>query len=923
MEHLFQADINGSLERLERIESGLDDLEIRSPSDIILCSLKATLDMYASERHFALDPSSDQLRVQQECAQICHTALFNAWIKRKDALTSFSVSRYPRGVLPGEYYQIMEALNMGNNFKLSMYSLNPETAAVAFQELLPHIEPPRLYDYLPTYLRICNGIDNEQLYDTAISHMCSTLTNCTPDAVLIQQLLSSILGFYTSNLPLSAHHFLGYHQILLLLYDTSSNIISETLPHTWNTLIGVMQGKKAGGSNWDIPQPFLVMTEKYQCDMTGPPQSAISSRISDLWDEAMPTLVTPYERHEYAFKLITAMILRDAVPSQYNDNNENEINQPSIKQWTSSCNTLTRHMSSVALEKKTDISSPLFILMERCLKWLTERRGSWKSIIKVMTQFADIWIRVLATEESMLAFADLIVLANTWTTLYRLVVNIINVPTEIVTQRQKGCLSHLVHLVIERLETSDLLQLIYETYPKRSFPTDQAGSSPAQLDLFDDMAALKKCCNQFVQSHPQDDQAEGFPDNIDQVEPRILNQLAKLAALSPFITLSKLVNQGLENKGQHGLVVSILRQLGDLCMLQRYPDDKTLIGHILHERVLSMTHQYKGLEMLVPILFECWRDARNPNTPILLDSYTALLSNVSGTQILVHPKELFDGLLLPALGLHGAERPLAINIMGLLNALTGDTSTMATKWQRHLQQHVSYLPLFLEMDFDILMDTITVMMDKRYSNVDEATNVPGLSMAMDLGRKLMMTIEHVFNLYESVPEQIRLVKTKLCHFYDTLDAYDWRTRLFWEKTYQYTDKHENRGTCIQEPPLMGIPHTSTSVNLANDQEWRLILNGCRSSSSFTDTLFKCMNDFKDRLGPIWTHPHDSIMFREHLIRNLHPSFFVATHFEYALLLGYFLDRLYDAFGDHQVVRLYDYEDENVKALVGLLTDERK
>jgi hypothetical protein len=43
----------------------------------------------------------------------------------------------------------------------------------------------------------------------------------------------------------------------------------------------------------------------------------------------------------------------------------------------------------------------------------------------------------LATEESMSAFADLIVLANTWTTLYRLVVNIINVPTEIVIQGQK------------------------------------------------------------------------------------------------------------------------------------------------------------------------------------------------------------------------------------------------------------------------------------------------------------------------------------------------------------------------------------------------------------------------------------------------------------------------------------------------------
>lgn len=84
-----------------------------------------------------------------------------------------------------------------------------------------------------------------------------------------------------------------------------------------------------------------------------------------------------------------------------------------------------------------------------------------------------------------------------------------------------------------------------------------------------------------------------------------------------------------------------------------------------------------------------------------------------------------------------------------------------------------------------------------------------------------------------------------------------------------------------------------------------------------------MNNSEERLGPIWKHPHDSIMLREHLIRNLHPSFFVATQFEYTLLLGYFLDRLYDAFEDHQVVRHYDYGNDNVKHLVGLLTDERK
>lgn len=49
-----------------------------------------------------------------------------------EALISFSVSRYPRGILPGEYYRIMETLDMTNNFKVAMYSLDPEVSEWIF-----------------------------------------------------------------------------------------------------------------------------------------------------------------------------------------------------------------------------------------------------------------------------------------------------------------------------------------------------------------------------------------------------------------------------------------------------------------------------------------------------------------------------------------------------------------------------------------------------------------------------------------------------------------------------------------------------------------------------------------------------------------------------------------------------------------------
>jgi hypothetical protein len=77
------------------------------------------------------------------------------------------------------------------------------------------------------------------------------------------------------------------------------------------------------------------------------------------------------------------------------------------------------------------------------------------------------------------------------------------------------------------------------------------------------------------------------------------------------------------------------------------------------------------------------------------------------------------------------------------------------------------------------------------------------------------------------------------------------------------------------------------------------------------------------MGPVWKHPYECSSFHEQLTRNLHPSFSTAAHYEYRLLLIYFLGQLYDVHGNDDVMHLYQHYDSIAVPLVKLLTTERK
>ncbi|ORZ04608.1 hypothetical protein BCR42DRAFT_429006, partial [Absidia repens] len=965
MEYLFQADINGALERLDRIENGHEPADHRSSTEIILCSLKSTLESLEAEQDSTtyLQLPGNQTDELQDPIDACHAVLFKAWIGRTDALTSFSVSRYRRGVLPNEYYQIIEALQLTSHFKASIYALSPEAAGTAMQELLPHIQTCRLYDYLSSYLRVVQSLSTEVSIFTAIECLCEILCHHT-DTQSIQQLLSTLSSIYASGIELSPHHCYTYHRLVVLLYSTSQDIIKKDLQYSWNRLLKLMDGKYCafpaemtipplsgtGPDNKTANRDILINKDAIElCNSADP-------NIVELWNSSLAT--TPQRRHEYAFDLICMGIWKNAVPSrdmmttmtvsgyqQPMTPDRSEANPPPFfVKWSSACDVLSTHLLSI--ENKVEMGSRLYSCMTSCLETLTNLSGSWKSIMKAMTQFADIWVRILPNNECLMAFADLIVLAGTWTYLYQFVINIINYPCEerypeIVTKAEKLALCALVRMVIEQLETNVLLELIYDTYSDRSLPADNI---TIKHDLFDDMATLQKCCNQFVHTEQEDGKSYGGSGEQNQEESNILHQLAMLAVLSPYETVSTLVHQGIENKGQHDLVVSILRQLGDLCMLRRFPEDNTLFAHVL-DFILSNHWHYPGLDILAPLLLSCWKNTQNPSTSILLDSYASIACSTSNNQIIIHPKELLDDYLLPALQQY-EDLALVNDILALLYALTEDTSSASEKWRQQLDQHVSHIPILLDMDVDILMKALAHVMDDRY-NIDDSTpqdaqtsGTSGLSIALDLGRKLTMTIQHVFTLFKNTPELLADTKLKLLRFYDDMDDFDWQTRLFWQEGYRHMIDNEKSPlyvpraifTLLQTITDSSIGENGNSIWLPiddqgtntisdSDQQWTMILGGCRSSMLFTDELFNHANTRIYDTGSFWKHPYESFAFHEQLARNLHPFFTTAAYYEYKLLLIHFLGRLYDLHGNDDVLRLYQYDDPNTAHLVKLLTTE--
>ncbi|KAI9317077.1 hypothetical protein BX666DRAFT_1942003 [Dichotomocladium elegans] len=166
MDYLFQTDINGALEYLER--------EPGDAIDVFQTSLQPTLDYYqgSPEARMAL-------------AQV----LFRAWHFRDVHRTDFSVSRYGRGIHTAEYLALVDSNGLFDYMMTNLYLIPVEDAISVLQELLKHDSTEKAGRFLIHYLRIAHALREDFDYMEAIRFLLSNKYSITGDQRLELQRL--------------------------------------------------------------------------------------------------------------------------------------------------------------------------------------------------------------------------------------------------------------------------------------------------------------------------------------------------------------------------------------------------------------------------------------------------------------------------------------------------------------------------------------------------------------------------------------------------------------------------------------------------------------------------------------------------------------------------------------------------------------
>ncbi|KAI9024919.1 hypothetical protein CLU79DRAFT_88872 [Phycomyces nitens] len=300
-----------------------------------------------------------------------------------------------------------------------------------------------------------------------------------------------------------------------------------------------------------------------------------------------------------------------------------------------------------------------------CLYVLRDQSGGWKSVLKAMVQFCDLWIDEMTSDSALDTFAVLISEALV-KELYCQTKRLLNIfeyyNGELIQFNDIKRLCLLLQKSFCSISrTQDLLcfrDFVLRTELRKSngFIEDP---TYGRLDIWTSNfeVELMKATNKIVLvQEVKADDSLGKTDNLVQNVPETLvHNLASLSVIWPYRVLKELVLLCFQNRNMYLAIVPLLRNLGRLCSFRKDPSTETLLGTILREILYSDTASWATFDARNITLFitACCQDPFNPTTPPLLLEYgpTDIFP-----QILLDAKEYLKDYLLDTLDCFRADR---------------------------------------------------------------------------------------------------------------------------------------------------------------------------------------------------------------------------------------------------------------------------
>ncbi|GAN07005.1 hypothetical protein MAM1_0144c06495 [Mucor ambiguus] len=502
-----------------------------------------------------------------------------------------------------------------------------------------------------------------------------------------------------------------------------------------------------------------------------------------------------------------------------------------------------------------------------CIFNIRNRASFWKSTLKVVVQFMDLWIRDVVDTKCADIFANLI------------------------TKEDLMNLCLLLETCIAKVhDKDDLLHLRDDILKQRREADDIHLPTFGSIDLWNISfeSDLIKVCNQIT---IDDDNGGSYGhDTADD----IIMKLIKLSIIWPYEVVRQLVLACVRNKNQFRAIIPILNMLGNLCTFRKSSSCSSLLLTVIRDTVsmlLESNDLLSNQQNIAQFIRSCLSNAM-PDQP---------------TRMLLDLPEILNDFVLSPL-VQFTLKPTAINIqliqfnLYLLDSFCQYNHDNDSGWQHvkttHAPLNKSDLPAVLYCSSETFVHCLTFIMDLREQDEKHGVRLQDWDAALNYIDKFTLIILYGLT---AVPSQFRALQ----HYFETsLTDFGWETQLLWYPIIRH------RSLRIPAPffritgALNGIFEIGNAeYNVQESTEgWQCLFKACKLSTELTDNLFQHQIQWEYNLLLLWKHPVESEILRNGLEHALHPRSSLSVSSEYPKLLNYFLHKLFNSFDFYPVLQ---------------------
>ncbi|CAO3614993.1 unnamed protein product [Mucor hiemalis] len=834
----------------------------------------------------------------QLAKETLHDVIFYALLHKEDYNTDFDVPSFENCMTVENYMDLIQHFTLYTYLKRELWNMGREPALTLLEDIFrkERNEFSMLYK---NYMQLLLELKSEKQFYERLNVFKDIISS----KLDISQLLDLVFAIYErleicmkvvhrkkAQAYKTMHRSFTMLVQLLDIYSLSSDKATEEEQDCmYNTLFTIVQSVKKVSSEDEFKKEYEAIESRYHLFQNKKDTKAIifdynnyEYDISEQIDIRLRPTLKEYmssrcvddelSRHEHVFVSIVEYICLESLPNQ-----RDQVNALSAEEDNG-----MERLENVIQEKYGNRPQMMNVFYN-CVYIIRHRSMFWKSILKVIVQFLDLWIGVIEEARCADIFSSWISRENMLQTLYKHILKHVqhydlgtSTNTQVINK-----LTSLLEKSLDFVETNEKL-LAFRDFVFHNSSQEEVHMPILGLTLFWNIPfdqELTRVTNQIT----------SVEEDV-QVPEDIMRKLIKLSVVWPYEVLRQLFLSSIHNKNQYKAIVPILHNLGGLCMLKKRngdtdSDGKPLLLLILKEFLSPANsdalENYK--ENILQFMKACCSPARFQNElPLIL-----------------MPISMVDQTLLPLQSvlteciLQNLSTSCHIKILEFsLHGLNMFCESPLNDWTTIL--HSSDLPTFLYCSPETYLIFLTDILSLRFTH-DERPRLP-----LQVWESALKIVYRFFDLIQFALKTEQFPRIHQFFMVD-IKKYDWKAQLIWYNVTQSISKHSLNvpSPFFQITGALGDLFVEDKSILPTTQDanegWYDIITACRLSPHLSDELFEHKDQWTYNLLLLWNHPYEDKLLLKCLEHTLHPKTSLSVPIEYDNLLVHFLNNLYLSF----------------------------